>query len=80
MSSARYSCQILMKLLFPRQILEEKTPQISNFMKIRPLGSELLCADGRTDRKDETNSGFSMFGLTSIQYKSENSPSAARGM
>jgi len=29
--------------------------------------------DGRTDRKDETNSGFSIFGLRSIHYTSENS-------
>jgi len=27
-------------------------PQISNFMNIRPLGTELLHADGRTDRQD----------------------------
>jgi len=26
-----------------------KNAQISNFMKIRPVGAELLCADGWTD-------------------------------
>ena len=26
-----------------------KNPQISNFMKIRPVGAELFHADGRTD-------------------------------
>jgi len=28
-----------------------KHTQISNFMKIRPVGAELLLADGRTDRQ-----------------------------
>ena len=42
-------------------------------MKIRPLGTELLHAEGRKDRLDETNSGFSIFGLRSIQYTLENS-------
>jgi len=36
-----------MKLEFSRQIL--KSIQISNFMKIRPMGTELFHADGRTD-------------------------------
>jgi hypothetical protein len=32
------------------------TPQISNFMKIRQLGTELLHEDGRTDgQTDKTN-------------------------
>ena len=35
-----------MKLEFPRQIL-------SNFMKIRPVGTELFYADGRTDGRVE---------------------------
>jgi hypothetical protein len=52
-----------------------KNNLISNFMKIRPVGAELLHADGWTDgqmdrkrqaereidRFDETNSGFSKF-------------------
>jgi hypothetical protein len=43
-----------MKLEFSRQIFEKKkNSQISNFIKIRPLGAELLHADiekdGRTD-------------------------------
>jgi hypothetical protein len=29
-----------------------KTPEISNFMKIRPLGAELLNADGQTGKHD----------------------------
>jgi len=32
-----------------------------NFMKIRPVGSELSHADGRTGRRDEGNSRFSQF-------------------
>jgi len=30
-------------------------------MKIRPLGPELLHADGQADRRDECNSRFSQF-------------------
>ena len=48
MLSARYSCQILMKFELYRQILE-KYSQISNFMKFRTVGAELLRAGGRTD-------------------------------
>jgi hypothetical protein len=36
-----------MKLEFSRQIFEKS--QISNFIKIRSVGAELLHADGRTD-------------------------------
>jgi hypothetical protein len=42
--SARYSCQILTKLKFSWWIFE-KNSQISNFMKIRPVGAELFHAD-----------------------------------
>jgi len=38
-----------------------KTTQISNFMKIRRVGSELFHAGSRTDRHDESNSRFSQF-------------------
>ena len=39
-----------------------KNPQISNLMKIRPVGDDLLFrADGRTDRHDEASSRFSPF-------------------
>jgi len=38
-----------------------KTPQISNFKKIRPMGTELFHTDGRTNRHDEANSRFSQF-------------------
>jgi len=40
-----------------------KTPQISNFMKIRPVEAELFHADGRTDgrtdRQNEANDRLS---------------------
>jgi len=43
-------CEILMKLEFSGQKLFSKNTQISNFMKIRLVGTELFHADGRTDR------------------------------
>jgi hypothetical protein len=39
----------------------EKNHEISNFMKIRPVGTELFHADGRTDRHYEANSRFLQF-------------------
>ena len=38
-----------MELEYSVQIFEKNT-YVSNFMKIRPVGAELLHADGRTDR------------------------------
>ena len=38
-----------MKIGFSRKIFEKKTPEIPNFMKIRPVRAELFHADGRTD-------------------------------
>jgi len=49
-----------MKPEFSRQILERNT-QISNFMKIRPVGAELFRADRQTDIHDEANSRLSQF-------------------
>jgi hypothetical protein len=46
-----------MKIEFSRNIFEK----YSNFMKIRPVGAQLLHADGRTDRHDEANSRFAPF-------------------
>jgi len=43
-----------------RQIFEKNT-RISNFMKLRPMVTELFRADIRTNRDDETNSRFSQF-------------------
>ena len=59
MQSFRYSCQILMKLEFSRQIFEKSS--LSNFMKVRPMEAELFHTDGRTDRCGEANSRFSQF-------------------
>jgi len=47
----RYSCHILMKLEFSRQIL--KNSQTSSFMKIHKTGAELFHAGGRTDRRTD---------------------------
>jgi hypothetical protein len=41
--------------------LKKKKAQLSNFMKIRPVGAELFHAGGRTYRHVEANSGFSQF-------------------
>jgi hypothetical protein len=38
-----------------------KNPQMSNFMKIRPLGAELFHPDGQTNIYDEANNRFSQF-------------------
>jgi len=52
-----------MKLIFLDRF--SKNTQISNFIKIRPVGAELFHADGRldgqTDRHDEANSRFLQF-------------------
>ena len=55
-----------MKPEFSRQIFEKYS---LNFMKIRPVGADLICAggragvraDGRTGRLDEADSFFSQF-------------------
>ena len=48
----RYSCQVLIKLDFPNMF--SKNTEISNFMKIRPVGTELFHVDGQMGgRKDE---------------------------
>jgi hypothetical protein len=52
MESARFFCQFLMKLEFSLQSLNKKY-QIRNFTKMRPVGAELLHADGRTDTRTE---------------------------
>jgi hypothetical protein len=59
MQSTRYSCHILMQFDFFDSF--SKNTQISNFMKIPPVGSELFRADGQTDKHEEANSRFSQF-------------------
>ena len=54
MQSARYSCQILMKLEFSRQIFRNK------FSKIRVLGAQLFHADGQTDAINKINLAFTL--------------------
>jgi hypothetical protein len=46
MSSSRYCCHMLIKLIFSTV---SKIPEISNFTKIRPVGGEMFREDGRTD-------------------------------
>ena len=41
-------------LIFPTDF--STRTQISNFMKIRPVGAELFHVDGQTDTHDEANS------------------------
>ena len=50
-----YSCQILMTLNFPDRFLKHN--QISNFMKIRSVGTKLFHADGQTDRQKDRQAG-----------------------
>jgi hypothetical protein len=62
MSSSRYSCQILMKLQFSRQIFEKYSnikfnENPSSESRVVPCGE----MDGRTDRNDEANSRISPF-------------------
>ena len=45
-----------------------KSAQISNFIKIRPVGDELSHADGRTDRHGEANGCFSTFWEGAYKY------------
>ena len=48
MLSTRYSCQILIKVGFFYGFSEKKL-EVSNVMKIRPVGAQLFRADSRTD-------------------------------
>jgi hypothetical protein len=63
--SIRYACQTVMKLEFSGHISEKNT-EISNSMKIRPVGPETFHAKGQTDReteleKDRYNEANSLF-------------------
>jgi hypothetical protein len=60
MQSIGYSCPILMKLESSTQIFK-KNIQISNFMKIHPVGDELLHADRWMDRHDKAKCCFLQF-------------------
>jgi len=54
-----------MKLEFSGQIFEKKKPQISNSMKIRPVGNELFHEGRRTDgRADMTKLTVALLSLT----------------
>ena len=61
MQSARYSCQILVKLEISQLIFFFlKNAQMSNFIKTHPVGPELLHANGQTYGHEEI-SRFSQF-------------------
>jgi hypothetical protein len=72
MYSSRYSCEILTKFEFPRQVFEKKH-SISNFVRIRPVGAEVFYAHGlmdkREDRNDEANSRYSQFWQTRVKNR-----------
>ena len=59
MLSTRYYCHILVTLQFSRHSFE-KSRNKKKFMKIRVVGAEFFCLDGRTrsqiDSHDEANS------------------------
>ena len=59
MHSALRSSQIWIKLENPQQI-KKKYIRVPNFIKIRPVGGDLLHADGQTDMTKQ-NSRFSRF-------------------
>jgi len=58
--STGYSCQILMKLEFPRQIFDKYSKP--NFIKICPVGAELFHADGRSDGQTDMTKLIVVFG------------------
>ena len=72
--STRYSCPILMRLVeLPQQI--SKNSQASNFMKICPVGAELVHAHRQTD-KTKIIVAFSILltrlkMITTIRYAAE---------
>ena len=66
MSSTVY-CQILLEIEFSRPIFEKY--QLPNFMKIRPVGAEMLHADRQTDRHDEAYCLFSHFRERALELK-----------
>jgi hypothetical protein len=64
MYSTPYSCQILINLEFSRLF----NTQISNSMKIRPVGVELFHAKRQTDGQDEATVAFRNFANAPTNY------------
>ena len=60
MLTIRYSCQILMKLVFSLQIFE-KYSNTKFHENPSPVAAELFHADRQTDRLDEANNRFLQF-------------------
>jgi hypothetical protein len=67
MWSTRYSCQISMKLVFSNRFL--KNTQISNFMKIHPVGAKLFHADEQTDTPTKFIVTFRIFANARKNHK-----------
>jgi hypothetical protein len=66
-----------MKLELSGQIFDKS--QISNFMKIHPMGAELFQVDGRTDRYDDANSRFSQFLRTRLKINNHDNVTKHQG-
>jgi len=64
--SAHYSCRVLMKLEFSLNIFS-KNAQISNFIKIEPVGAGLFHTDGQRDRHEEANGPFFAISRTRLK-------------
>jgi len=61
----RFSCKVSVIIRFSSKlnVLDKfsESTQISNFIKIGPMGAKLFHADGQRDRHDEANGSFTQF-------------------
>ena len=67
MYSTRYSCQVLMKLNFLRQVSDS----ISSVMNIRPVVAELFRADGRAGVRSDGQTNMTKLIVTFRSFVSE---------
>jgi hypothetical protein len=81
MSNTRYSCHNLIRL-YSLDIFS-KSPHISNFMKIHPVGAEFFGAKRQTNRYGGANSlficNFAFAPNDSHQYSDRNGPEPTEG-
>ena len=66
--STRYSCHILNNYFF--DIFSKKTAQISDFMKILPLATELFHANGKTEGRTDRQTWRSWYWRKKLFYVS----------